>query len=455
MSSVYLIYGNQPLEIAERSKAIIDTIVPQEEQENAVFHFDAGDFFNNDQGKTQQLLADFQNTCETVSFFSSQILIHLKNLQKIPNRKSPTERIEKALKEIHLIQLQGEWFDAATTPNRGEPTISMQKIVRQVLFYGGKTFFLDLDPEWEERIIYRQMARKQEGMELTEFLKWKIKGDIHFRPPHGGDPVKSTDGGKLVNLLKEYVASPPEQVSFVFSANIKKTAELNKEIYTNIKKSGKEIKTTIAYDDFRPTQWIVNRAKEKNLFFDKTMADLLIEIAGADFSILDMELSKLALLSEKNQRITPELLINSVSHSKRFSIFRVANFLIQRDLKGTLESLEQLVGEKSSDAIGIFSLIAAQFRRALKASWLLDSGIPEKEVATKLRMNPWLAQQLIKNTKQFSTVELENIVVHLAKLDLQTKYSAKDAQAILQNVCFQICEGSLRKKQHIDRYWVP
>ena len=461
MDRIQFIYGNQPLEIKEKVSSLIRGAVPKGEREHSVFYYDAGDFYKKDQAQVRELLADFQNTCETVSFFSSRILIYLRDLQKIPNQKNPTEKIEQGLSEINFILKrvgnEEQWFDASSLSHQ-ETThhhITGKQLVTQVHFYGGKVFYLELIPEWQNRIIFLQKGRAVESVELTEYLSKKLKGEIHFKPPHSGDPVKSAGAGPLVALLKEYIASPPDQVSFIFSAEIKKTNEINKEIYKVLQKQAKTIKTTIAYDDFRPVPWVIRRAKEKGINLNNMLADLLIEIAGADFSILDTELAKLSLLLPSDGLITPELLIKSVSHSKKFGIFRVSSFLVERNLRGTVECLQMLLGQKAAEAVAVFGVIASQFRRLLRIAWMLDLGTPDKAIITRLKMNPWIGQQLIRSTRNFSVAELENIVIHLSKLDLQTKYSAADAQVILENLCFQICQGGLRRRPHLTRHWLP
>ncbi|MBU3917212.1 DNA polymerase III subunit delta [bacterium] len=461
MTHLYFIYGNQQLEIDEEVNTLIDSLIPENERENSSFQFDTGDFFSNDRGKAQRVLSDFQNTCETVSFFSTAVVVHLKDLQKIPSKKSPVEAIEKSLNDISLVKIPLEdesvWFNAETLkePTSTHHHVTGKQIVKQIVHCGGKSFYLELDSNWNNRLVYQKKGNSHETIEIKDFLSSSIKGEIRFDLPDESLISATTNDRGFVSLIKEYLTSPPQQVEFIFTANIKNTRELNKEIFELLNSKAKTLKKTIAYDDFRPVGWIIDRAKKKNMEFNQITADLLIEIAGTDFSVLDMELEKLSILLPHGNEISPEKLLESVSHSKRFGIFRVSNFLVQKDLKNTLECLEQLLKNQASDSVSIFSLIAAQFRRMLSIAWMREEGLIEKTIIGNLKINEWVAKQTIRFAEKFSLRELENIVIHLAKYDLQIKYSVKDAINILENISFQICLDEFKDNRHIDRHWLP
>ncbi len=181
MAHLHFIYGNQELEINEEVNVLIESFLPEGERENSSFQFDTSDFFSNDRGKALRLLSDFQNTCETVSFFSSVIVIHIKNLQKIPSKKSPVEAIEKSLNDISLVKIPLEtesvWFDAETLKESTSTHhhITGKQIVKQIVHCGGKSFYLELDSNWKNRLIYQQKGNGHETIEIKDFLNSSLK----------------------------------------------------------------------------------------------------------------------------------------------------------------------------------------------------------------------------------------------------------------------------------------
>ena len=178
-------------------------------------------------------------------------------------------------------------------------------------------------------------------------------------------------------------------------------------------------------------------------------------MAGTEFSVLNMELEKLSILFPPNSKISTEDLLSNTSHSKRFNIFRITNYLVQKNLKSTLESLELILKFHPADSVSVFGLISTHFRRLLKIAWMQEKGDIEKNIILNLKINQWVAKQTIKHTRNFTLKELENIVVFLSKSDLQIKYNVKDALIILENICFQICQGGFVDNQYISRQWVP
>jgi DNA polymerase III delta subunit len=447
---VYFIYGNQPLELKEMVSELTGGLLPKSDLQHAVFSFDVADFIAHEREKAKSQFQDFQNTCQTVSFFSAEIVVQLRNLQKIPTRKSPVDGIRNSLKEISLVKREIDgaevWFDADSLVERTETRhhITGAQIVEEIVSCGGGVFFLGLESRWRERLVYRQTGKGSDAIELKLFLSDRIKEKLVFELPENVTPVQDAPVSGIVPVLKSYIEKPPSNVTLIFTADIRNTREINAEIYKALQKNAKELKGTV-----------VQRAAKKQIKMDSESADLLIEISGTDFSALDKELDKLSLLFPPGTAVQPDSLMKSASHSKRFTIFRIGDFLVQKNLSKALESLEVILKDHPGESIAVFGLIASQFRRLLKISWLQEQGVAEKSIISQLKINPWVAKQAIKHTRRYSRLELENIVVHLAKTDLQIKFFAKDALTILENICFQICRGLFADKMYIERQWVP
>ncbi len=460
MEQTFFIYGNQQFDIDETRDKIIASLISKDEIENSLVHFRVKEFFLNDRSKSAEYISELKNRCEMVSFFSSKTVIFLSDLQEIPQKKDPTEKIINKLKEINLVRKidgnDSQWFDASTLSRQVETHhhITGFQLVQKLEQYGNNCFYLELIENWSNRIIYLQKGKGEEAIEITEFLRSRLKGEILFEIPANKESIQTTGSNIFVDLLKLYINNPPQDIFFVLTANIKKSSEINKELFKIINKKAKIFKKTVAYDDFRPINWVISKSEEKGLIIDRENADLLIEVAGADFSILDMELTKLSLLLPKNSAVTSELILGNISHSRNFSIFRISSFLIERDLKNSLECLEKLLTQKLAEGIAIFGVISAQFRRILRIQYLLKGGYPDKIVIGKLKLNPWIGQKLLKSSNKFSVAEIENIIILLAENDVRLKYNAIEADIILRNICYQICSRSLAEQKFLEKEWV-
>ena len=458
---VFFIFGNQSFEIDCEVQNVVNSFLSKEEQTHSLFTFRVRDFFDSDKNRSAKIIGNFRSTCETVSFFPSDKVIVLHDIQAIPSKKTPVDSLKKTLKEIHLVKtspdLDAEWFDADSLAEQLETHhhITGMHIVREIECYANKTYFLDLVPEYRNRLVYRKKGTGRQAVEIAEFLRSKIKRNLLFERPANETPIRFGDNARGIALIKGCIESSPHRVVFIVTANIRNIREVNSELANVLQKKAKIIKKTVSYDDFRPISWIITQARSKGVIIDAPTADLLIEIAGTNFSVLNMELEKLSILFPAGSEITPKLLMENISYSRRFTIFRAAEFLLRKDLRNTLECIEQIIGESTSDAIALYALIVSGFRRILRMAWLMEAGYTDKSIIDRLKLNPWAAKQSIKHIRNFTTQELENIVVHLAKLDLQVKYAAKDVLILLENICFQVCQGTLVSQNHLDRSWCP
>ncbi len=461
MKHIHFIYGNQPLEIEEEINKMVESLLPPENKNEAVFYFDSEDFFSKDQNQNRNLIGEFKNTCETVSFFSPVILVYLKNLQKLQVKKKQKDPLEKELQRVSLAKLDQSsdltWFDADTLLESRDTRYRLtgKQVVKKIKHISGNRYSIVLEEPWIGRDVVQIKGNKHYPISIEDFLIRKLNKDLQFEKDNSSFDQHTDKTDAFVSLVCQYLKSPPPQVELVISAHIRNTRELNQEIYSLIKQNAKEIRKTVSYDDFRPVSWVVERARRKGIVMDQVLSDLLIEIAGSNYAILDMELEKLSMLNPPNQPVTPEMLLESVSQSKNFTRFRITDFLAKKDLKNALECLGLLLDRHSADYVNIFSIIAAQFRRLLKISWMLQLDIPQKKIVEKLGINQWIAKQLIKQIDNFTTRELENLVVFLSKSDVQLKYSSKDAMTLLENVCFLICQSEFKNRRLIKKHWLP
>lgn len=344
--SHYFIFGSQSLEVKEKTEEVKEGFLKQY-KDAEYSRFDAGDFFKQDRSHALQVLEEFQNRCETVSFFQSPVIVEIINLQNV----------------------QGK--------------------------------------------------------------------------PAGGDTAEHP-GVRFVGLLKSYLGEDDSRSHFILSALIKKTSELKSGLGGFLEKRTKVLKQTISYDDFNPVSWVVDRGRKKGLMFDHYTAGYLIELAGSDLAVLDMELEKLSLLHTEGAHLHHEHLLASVSHSKSFTVFRISQFLSKRDLKNALESLEIVMTGKSGELIGLSGLISSQFRRLLKIAWMVDAGALSKDIEKQLKLSPWLVAEMMKLLKNYSLEELENIVVYWSRLDQQLKFSGVDGVLLLKDAFRRIATGELK-----------
>lgn len=272
---------------------------------------------------------------------------------------------------------------------------------------------------------------------LEKLKKTKGKKDENGMSSGGGN------AGRLYDVVLGYLSKPPEYCGFILTATGNKETEVSSPILKAIKARGK-VQKFVAYDDDKPVPWIIERAKQKQLHVTQPVAQLLVELVGNDLSALNQELEKLSLLYAGQATVTEEHLLEHVQSTKHFSVFRITQALSQKDLVSALETLDQILLESSSEHIRLFVLVSQQFVKTLNIHYLWSQGLDNNAVIAKLKVHPFLGKRMLAQARTFTCVELENIVIELAELDLQFKFNAREARTLFQNLFQNVCIGHFK-----------
>jgi DNA polymerase III delta subunit len=88
-----------------------------------------------------------------------------------------------------------------------------------------------------------------------------------------------------------------------------------------------------------------------------------------------------------------------------------------RALEASEVLFEREARQRRDTAPRLAGALAGHLARLRSIKRLADEGLPSKEVASRLRLNPYYASKLYKQAEGFSEEELGNAVVRLAALD--------------------------------------
>lgn len=260
-------------------------------------------------------------------------------------------------------------------------------------------------------------------------------------------PKSKTGGSSMERFYRALVQTlqhPPDFCRYLLTAEVTKDSELSSPLLKALKGAKAVIRKFVAYEDDSPVGWVISRARSKQLELDNSAAQLLIDLMGNDLNDLDQELEKLSLYFIDTGRITEQGLLELVHANKHFSAFRITQSLSQKQLAPAIEPLGQILQEQSGSHIRLYGLILNHFRGLLKIHYLWQQKIPESQFATLLKMHPYRVKLSIQQARQFSLLELENLLITLADLDLLLKFNAKLAMNLYSHLFQAICQGDLR-----------
>src|SRR6185437_13293086 len=106
-------------------------------------------------------------------------------------------------------------------------------------------------------------------------------------------------------------------------------------------------------------------------------------------------------------------------------IFAVTDAWGRRDVRATLRATESLLDRshrpRSGELIRVVASMVGHVGRVRKASRLADEGVRSSEIASRLKMHPFVAEKSAKQAGNFSPDELAQATVRLAELDAGVK----------------------------------
>jgi DNA polymerase-3 subunit delta len=231
-----------------------------------------------------------------------------------------------------------------------------------------------------------------------------------------------------VKELEAYLAAPaPTTVLALVGDGVKRDSALSKAVA----KKGQ----ILAYDVTKKKlpEWVAEQFARLGATADRDACRALVETVGDDIATLASEIQKLATWAggEQITRAAVEELAVGLAETP---IFAVTDAWGRRDVAATLRSTESLLDRthrtRSGELIRLVASLAGHVGRVRKASRLADEGYRASEIASRLKMHPFVAEKATKQAANFSPEELAYATVRLAALDAGAKGGSRLAPEV-------------------------
>jgi DNA polymerase III subunit delta len=231
-----------------------------------------------------------------------------------------------------------------------------------------------------------------------------------------------------VKELEAYLAVPaPTTVLALVGDGVKRDSVLSKAVA----KKGQ----VLAYDVTKKQlpEWVAEQFARLGASADRDACRALVETVGDDVATLASEIQKLATWAggEQITRAAVEELAVGLAETP---IFAVTDAWGRRDVAATLRSTESLLDRsqrtRSGELIRLVASLAGHVGRVRKAARLADEGFRSSEIASRLKMHPFVAEKATKQAANFSPEELAYATVRLAALDAGAKGGSRLAPEV-------------------------
>ena len=222
-----------------------------------------------------------------------------------------------------------------------------------------------------------------------------------------------------VKAVAEYLASPaPATVLALVAAELKADSALAKAV----KKAGELL--TYEVQKRRVPEWVGEQFARLGVKADRDACRALVEAVGDDVGDLASEIQKLATWAN-GEPITRAAVEQLAVGRAETPIFAVTDAWGRRDVAATLRATESLLDRshrpRSGELIRIVASMVGHVGRVRKVSRLADEGVRPSEMASRLKIHPFVAEKSAKQAGNFSPDELAQATVRLAELDAGAK----------------------------------
>jgi DNA polymerase-3 subunit delta len=196
--------------------------------------------------------------------------------------------------------------------------------------------------------------------------------------------------------------------------------------------------------DFQPRQgaelmrWLAERARVLDVKLDGPAAQRLVEYVGSESRALVNELGKLASYVGRGGRITVDVVDRMVQDGQEQNLFAFIDELSLRRRGAALQSLRRLFDDGQA-ATYILFMVARQVRILLSVKDLAAQRVRPDEIASQLKMQPFVARKASDQSRGFTDDELRALHDRVLELDHQSKTGRIEAETGLELLVVEWC----------------
>jgi DNA polymerase-3 subunit delta len=185
-------------------------------------------------------------------------------------------------------------------------------------------------------------------------------------------------------------------------------------LLSTVKRSG-EIHTFEQPTGKALVKWLVGHAKKLGLHLPEDVAEDLANRCSGDKMRLLQETEKLALYVGDNTA-TQEDVAALCPPDVQSNIFAFVDSLAAGERDRAMELLEDLIGT-GEPPLRLTFMIRRQFQLVARAGALIDRGTPRKELASMLKVPPFVARKLEEQGRKLDEADLERALALIQDLE--------------------------------------
>jgi DNA polymerase-3 subunit delta len=237
-----------------------------------------------------------------------------------------------------------------------------------------------------------------------------------------------------LEIFLPYLERAVESTCLIF---ISSKPDFRTKFYKKIRDLKKAVNFRNLYDN-EAVPWIKKTAKDMGLKIDAGACEYLREIVGIRMRDLHTELEKL-YLCHGDKTVGIEEVRELAIYSRIYTVFELMDAISLRQGEKSLSVLNKFIEEEGKD--GIFQAVGMLNRQILllwQTRSIINKGGRKSDVLHNLGLRDFQVNKLVRQSKEWSTDELEKAIHFLYDADGLLK-SGSEPQLILENVLLSLC----------------
>lgn len=231
--------------------------------------------------------------------------------------------------------------------------------------------------------------------------------------------IREAQNIKNIEDLAPYIEKPLGSTILVISHKYK-TIDKRKKLYKTLQKNGVYLESKVLYDNQVPG-WIADYLKSQNLGIEPKAAQLIADFVGNNLQRIVNELEKVTLSMVPGTSVTVNEVEKNIGISKDYNTFELQSALGNRDILKSNRIINYFIENEKMHPLPVIMGILVSFFRKILMYHSLENKNDRNEIARKLGVNPYFANDYITAGKNYPLNKAIVIISYLRETDLRSK----------------------------------
>jgi DNA polymerase-3 subunit delta len=180
-------------------------------------------------------------------------------------------------------------------------------------------------------------------------------------------------------------------------------------------------------------QFVQQQAKQLGCTISHTDAMLLTDTLGYHLGQLAHAVEQLALYASPHTHITTQHIEECLNTVRENHIFELTDAVGQNDIPLAIKTLNNMM-HHGENSLGVVAMLTRHVRQLLQVHEAQRTHGSANTLAKHIGVPPFVAEQLLKQVKKFSSAQLFTLLQKLHQADITLKSSTLPAHLVLSEV---------------------